>query len=95
MFITLEDKQKLLYQYVNGEQKRNQLMLDKLDIIDEVIYVKIPNSIIAISASYFSGCFSKSIHLFGEEKFRKKYVFICDDIYFNFIEDGIASSLMH
>lgn len=76
-----------------GEAARKYFHLDEKDLLDEIITVNIPEKIWTVSASYFLGCFGKSIRHFGEEKFREKYIFDCSDIFYENIEDGIARAL--
>jgi len=60
----------------HGENVREHFDLDRLDEEDGCVEVIVPNDIYAISSSFFSGMFSRSIqNLGGEERFLEKYIF--------------------
>ncbi len=76
-----------------GEDARKRYHLDELDKQDEQIEVVIPDKIWTLGASYFLGCFGKSVRTLGEDKFRGKYTFKCNKIFLPNIEDGIYRAM--
>lgn len=76
-----------------GEQARLRYHLDDLDTNEETVTVEIPVKIWTLSASFFLGCFGNSVRKLGEDKFRKKYIFKCDDLFIPNINDGIYRAL--
>ena len=76
-----------------GEAARKRYKLDVLDADDETIIVKIPDKIWTLSASFFLGCFGNSVRKLGEDNFRKKYIFDCDELFIPNIDDGIYRAL--
>lgn len=78
----------------NGKTLRNELKIDDLDKkISENIEIFVPEDIYSLNSSYFLGLFGPSVRKLGEEKFKQKYTFICDDIISRNIEDGISRAL--
>ena len=76
-----------------GEVARQRYHLDELDELDEVVKVVIPDKIWTLGASYFLGCFGNSVRKLGEDKFREKYIFECNELFLPSIEDGIYRAL--
>lgn len=72
-----------------GESARKQNDFDSLDLQPDPVEIEIPEKVISVNSSFFSGAFQKSIKTLGVEKFRKQYVFLCDDIIRQNIENGI------
>ncbi len=63
-----------------GKAARKQFGLDRLDSEREPVEVKIPNSVYAISTSFFCGMFGESYtKLGGPEKLREVYRFHVPD----------------
>ena len=76
-----------------GEMARQRYHLDELDASDEAVKVVIPDKIWTVGASYFLGCFGDSVRKLGEDKFRAKYIFECNELLSPNIEDGIYRAL--
>ena len=76
-----------------GEDARKRYNLDTLDATPGTITVVIPQKIWTLGASYFLGCFGNSVRKLGEEAFRAKYLFDCDEIFIPSIDDGIYRAL--
>lgn len=76
-----------------GEELREKLDLDKNEVDNTIIEIEIPDEVCSINSSYFLGAFGDSIRKFGKDKFLKKYIFLCDEIIRESIEDGISSAL--
>lgn len=76
-----------------GNEARKKFKLDKKDKIEEKIEVEVPESIYSINISFFLGLFGKSIRDLGEDKFKSKYKFICDEFIQQNIDDGIKKAL--
>lgn len=72
-----------------GEIARNSFGLDEEDEKAEVITIEIPEQVYSVNSSFFSGVFQKSLKKLGEEKFREKYIFECDEVIRMNIENGI------
>jgi hypothetical protein len=69
-----------------GEFARKKFKLARLDKLDEVVEVLIPSDIYSVNSAFFLACFGESIRTLGEEKFKKKYLFLCPD----FLRKGIS-----
>ncbi|WP_394897933.1 STAS-like domain-containing protein [Clostridium butyricum] len=76
-----------------GEELRKKLELNKKENEYNVIEIEIPEEVCSINSSYFLGAFGDSIRKYGKEGFLQKYIFICDSIIRESIEDGISSAL--
>lgn len=76
-----------------GKEHRKKFHLNRLDEEDDIINIIIPDDIYSINTSYFLELFGPSIRKLGEDKFRKKYVFECDDVIRLNIEDFIELAL--
>lgn len=72
-----------------GGIAREFFKLDEEDNNNEIVTIKIPDEVYSVNSSFFSGVFQKSIKKMGEEKFREKYVFECDEVIKLNIENGI------
>ncbi len=72
-----------------GEIARKQFDFDRLDNLEETIEIMIPDEVLSVNSSFFSGAFQKSIKILKIDKFRERYHFICDDIIRQNIENGI------
>ena len=63
-----------------GKAAREFLGLDKIDLSGEIIEVKIPSRVFAITSSYFLGLFADSIRACGSrEIFLQQFKFTCDE----------------
>ena len=76
-----------------GEKARDRYKLSEFDDLDGVVTIVIPKKIWTLSASFFLGCFGNSVRKLGEEKFRQKYIFDCDELFRPNIDDGIYRAL--
>ena len=72
-----------------GAEARKSFDLDTLDTIAETVTITIPDDVISVNSSFFSGLFQSSIKKLGEVKFREHYVFECDEIIKMNVENGI------
>jgi hypothetical protein len=77
----------------SGERVRAAAKLDELDRASEVVQVRIPLKLFAVTSSFFLGMFGASIRYLGEAKFRQHYQFTGKPIT-RVIEDGIRSVLL-
>lgn len=88
-----EQKSKVFSGRTLGKSLRLKLDLDKYDNGEEEIVIEIPDETISINSSFFLGLLSESIIYLGEEKFRKKYKFICKNQIMEDVDDGIKKAL--
>lgn len=72
-----------------GEDMRKRCELDRIDREEQQIVLEVPEDVISLNSSYFSGLFQKSLVLLGEQKFREHYQFQCTGLIRENIEDGI------
>ena len=72
-----------------GKKWRNEFNLENLDNSGEVIKVQVPEDLYSINPSFFLGLFGKSVRLLGVENFKKHYIFLCDEIIMECIEEDI------
>ena len=73
-----------------GQRVRNQLNIDDMDLNDEIVNVKIPSHVYAVSPSFFLGLFSRSLDtLGGREGFLRKYNFSVSEAVREQVLDGI------
>ena len=72
-----------------GKAARTFFDLERLDNLEEVINVNIPDDVISVNSSFFSGLFQASILSLGEQKFREHYIFSCDEVIRMNVENGI------
>lgn len=84
-----EKQYKVLSGVELGETARNYFKLDEEDNNNETVTIEIPDDVYSVNSSFFSGAFQKSIRKLGEEKFREKYIFECDEVIKLNIENGI------
>lgn len=76
-----------------GEELRIKYLLDEEDKIKEKVFIKFPKDTFSLNASFFLGMFGKSVIALGEEAFKNKYIFDCNDTIHKSIEDGINRAL--
>lgn len=76
-----------------GKDLRNKLKLDEIEKNEQIIVVIVPEDIYSLNSSFFLGLFGKSVRNFGEDGFRKKFIFKCDEIIKNNIDDGVSEAL--
>lgn len=76
-----------------GEELRKKLELNKKEKENDIIEIEIPEDVCSINSSYFLGAFGDSIRKYGKERFLQKYIFVCDSVIRESIEDGISSAL--
>lgn len=76
-----------------GKNLRTQLNLDTVDHSDDIMTVIVPDTLYSINSSYFLGAFGASVRTLGEQEFRTRYIFKCDDIIRKNVEDGISRAL--
>ena len=62
-----------------GKTARKQLNIDLEDKSEDPVEVYVASDIFSLTSSYFLGLFGKSVRKLGEDNFRKKYIFICED----------------
>ena len=89
----ISGESKILSGRDTGEVARKRFKLDELDIKDEKVVVNIPKRVWSINSSFFLGCFGKSVRTLGEEKFREKYIFDCDEVLRANVDDGISRAI--
>lgn len=77
-----------------GESARKHFGLDRFDEDDEEVTVVFPDSLYAISSSFFLGLFSLSIKRLGETRFLRKYHFVADENIQRQIRHGIQRATM-
>lgn len=81
---------KVLCYRITGNIMRRALSLNDHDKDKSaILIISIPDRILSVNTSFFLGCFEESVVNLGEEKFRNKYIFKCDEILMKSIEDGI------
>ena len=76
-----------------GKDLRATHNLDKVDQTNEIVNIVIPDRIYSVNASFFLGLFGPSVRALTEDGFRKRYLFQCDDIIRDNIEDGIQRAV--
>ncbi|MCK4258024.1 MAG: hypothetical protein KAX49_03550 [Halanaerobiales bacterium] len=76
-----------------GKKHRDKFNLNRLDKNNDTINIIVPDDLYSINTSYFLGLFGPSIRNLGEDQFRKKYIFQCDEVIRLNIEDGIELAL--
>ncbi len=76
-----------------GEKVRRDLNLERLDNTNEKIEIIIPEDTFSLNASFFLGAFGPSVRNLGANKFKEKYIFKCEDIIKESIDDGIERAL--
>lgn len=72
-----------------GKTARIFFKLDELDFSKETIIICIPDDVISVNSSFFSGLFQTSILKLGEQIFREHYIFDCDEIIRMNVDNGI------
>lgn len=72
-----------------GKTARTFFKLDELDCSAETITISIPEDVISVNSSFFSGLFQASILHLGEQAFREHYTFECDEIIRMNVDNGI------
>ncbi|MCS6110973.1 hypothetical protein FDB55_01975 [Clostridium botulinum] len=77
----------------DGIKWRKSFKLDKMDKQEEKIEVEIPEYLYSINASFFLGLFGDSVRTLGEYEFRKKYIFKCDDVIKESIDEDIRRAV--
>ena len=65
--------------YERGVAARNEFRLSELDDLDDIIEVHVPDTIDAISTSFFNGMFADSVKAAGAD-FLEKYQFHAPDL---------------
>ena len=86
----LKPNTKILSGRPEGKQARKEYNLIQVDRNDEVITVIFDEKVKGINPSFFLGLFGDSLKVMGIEKFRKKYIFQCNDVIKENIEEGIG-----
>lgn len=76
-----------------GDEARKKLALDFYDSNEEKMTIIIPAYTLSVNPAFFLSLFGISIRLLGEEKFKQKYIFECDDVIRKNIEEHIKSAL--
>jgi hypothetical protein len=77
-----------------GEQLRANLNLDRIDRNpSERCQIIVPERIVSLNSSFFSGLFGPSIRVLGEPQFRQKFSFQCSQPVRDDVEDGIREAL--
>lgn len=72
-----------------GRTARTSFGLDDLDSSNETVTINIPDEVISVNSSFFSGLFQASILKLGEQGFREHYLFECDEIIRMNVDNGI------
>jgi len=72
---------------------REKFEVDSADEQSEPVKVLIPTDIISVNISFFLGLFGKSVRQLGREEFSRHYVFECEPILRQLIEQGITQAL--
>ena len=75
-----------------GRYAREEFRLDLLDKQQNEVVFFIPEDVLSVNSSFFSGMFQASLKNLGEKEFRKKYKFECDNIIMMNIENGISTN---
>jgi hypothetical protein len=78
----------------SGVAARQRFNVAKLDRGIGEISVLIPDEVFSLNTSFFLGLFGESVRVLGEDGFRKRYRFVCDeDVHRPTIERGIEKAL--
>jgi hypothetical protein len=78
----------------SGLATRKRFQVSKMDRAPGVVTVIIPDEVFSMNTSFFLGLFGDSVRELGEEGFRAKYHFVCDEeIHCPTIERGIEKAL--
>jgi len=75
-----------------GQLVRAKSDLDTLDNDADVVEIRIPQELFAVTSSFFLGMFAKSIQTLGDDGFRRRYLFVGKDIT-RVVDDGIREAL--
>lgn len=86
----LKEGSKILSGRDEGKIARQKTNLEQIDINNDIVKVEVSENIYSINPSFFLGMFSMSYKKLGEDRFREKYQFICNDVIRSNIEEGIA-----
>ncbi len=89
----LDDEIKILSGREFGKEHREKFNFNRLDNSKDVINIIIPDDIYGLNSSYFLNLFGSSIRKLGENKFREKYNFQCDEVIMSSIEEYIKIAL--
>jgi hypothetical protein len=78
----------------SGLATRKRFQVSRMDQSPDVVMVKIPDEVFSMNTSFFLGLFGDSVRALGEQAFRAKYQFVCDEeIHRPTIERGIEKAL--
>lgn len=75
-----------------GRHAREEFRLDLFDKQQNEVVFFIPEDVLSVNSSFFSGLFQASLKNLGEKEFRKRYKFECDNIIMMNIENGISTN---
>jgi hypothetical protein len=76
-----------------GVAVRAEINLDKLDSQNDEVEIIVPDEVVSLNSSFFSGLFGPSIKKLGKDAFKSKYKFCCLPQIRDDIEAGIAEAL--
>ena len=85
----LKDKRLILSGEESGSSIRQMLDLDSIDKTNKSVIIKIPDNIFCMTTSFFIGLFGPSVIKLGKYRFNYKYKFVCNEMIYNTIKDGI------
>ncbi len=78
----------------SGLATRKRFQVSRMDRSPGVVTIIIPDEVFSMNTSFFLGLFGDSVRALGEEAFRAKYHFVCDEeIHRPTIERGIEKAL--
>jgi hypothetical protein len=76
-----------------GEELRQKLSLDRLDVEPGVVTFVVPEEIVSLNSSFFLGLFTPSIQRLGVQAFDQKYRFECNQEVREDVERGKREAL--
>jgi hypothetical protein len=76
-----------------GQEVRQKLCLDQVDVSPELINVLVPEEILTINSSFFLGLFGDSVRKLGENGFLDHYRFSVPERIWPDIRSGIADAM--
>ena len=76
-----------------GKHWRREFDLDRLDIENKNVVVKIPADVFSVNMSFFLGLFGESVRTLGIQGFWVKYTFECDPVLMPSIRQGVDRAL--
>lgn len=77
-----------------GIELRQKLDLDKIDSDPKIkVIVSVPETVLSLNRSFFSGLFAQSVRTFGRSGFLQKYEFKAQPRVLEDVERGIRGAL--